>query len=252
MESLIRSARLGPERRRLSDARADVGSREGPAAESRGTPPGYTSPAALDTLKNEIEQRVRAELADHYRQLEQADWERARSRGHEQGLNDGLAEGRAKAAAESAQARAELIQQVRGTLDVLRQTHEVALAHLESRIGEVAFAAVCRLLSRAALSQSFVLGLVKETCALVRAETVATARLHPRDIQLLQALMNGQELLLQPLTLKVIPDEALELGGCIIETEAGHFDGGLEGQLRRLHAVLNEAMPVDDGTIGRK
>jgi len=128
----------------------------------------------------------------------------------------------------------------------MAQAHAAALAALESSVGELAFAAVCRLVGHCAASEEFVLGLVRHTCALLHGEVRATLRLHPRDVALLRGRLQGQgtpdlELQLRSLALQVIPDATLALGGCVVEAASGHYEGGLDGQLRRLHAVLTRA-----------
>jgi len=107
--------------------------------------------------------------------------------------------------------------------------------------GEVAFAAVCHLVGRQAATRPFVLGLVEQICRQLRTDVRAMARMHPCDIDTLRELLQDGELRVHSLGLEVVPDESLELGGCVIEAASGRYDGALEGQLRRLHAVLTDA-----------
>jgi flagellar assembly protein FliH len=219
MEPLIRSVSLAAARRRLSETR------EGTASQA---------PAAKDVARLEIEQQVRDELTRHLQQVLDAERQRAYGEGHALGL----AQGRVDAATELAQHREKLVLQARGALAALAQAHEAVLTRFESSVGEVAFAAVCRLLGRELSSRSLVMELIEQTCSVLRNETFATARLHPRDIEMLRELTVGDELQVHGLKLNLVPDESLRLGSCIIESASGRFDGGLESQLRRLHAVL--------------
>lgn len=61
--------------------------------------------------------------------------------------------------------------------------------------------------------------------------------LHPQDLSLLQ---QGQLKinLNQCSNLRVIADESLKLGGCLIKSEHGVFDAGIERQIDRLKQVL--------------
>jgi flagellar assembly protein FliH len=104
---------------------------------------------------------------------------------------------------------------------------------------------VCHFVGRHLAAEEFVLGLVGQTCAQLRAET-ATARLHPRDAALLGELLEGDVLRIQSIGLKLVPDESLALGGCVVEAASGTFDGGLENQLRRLHAALRAPLRADE------
>jgi flagellar biosynthesis/type III secretory pathway protein FliH len=228
MGPLIRSASLAVARRRLSEVHEAGGqdaTRLGPVVQTL---------AAKEAVRREIEQQVREELTSQVQEVLHIERQRAYVEGHERGL----AQGREDAAAEVAKDRETLSLQVRGALAALERAHEVVLTKLESNVGEVAFAAVCRLLSRELLSRSLVIGIVEKTCSLLRTETFATARLHPKDIEILRELTVGEELQVQGVRLHLVPDESLRLGGCVVEAASGRFDGGLESQLRRLHAVL--------------
>jgi flagellar assembly protein FliH len=236
MDALIRSARLAPHRTRLSEA---------PAGRSRGTDAASQPDEALsaaESMRAAVEKQVRDELALHLQKLHESE----RARGYADGYADGLNEAQVAAMKELAQTHEQLRAEMEGALCALEQAHRAALAILQSSVGEVAFAAVCRLVGQKAGSRELVLDLVERTCAQLRGDVLATARLHPRDIQVLQELLQDRELRVRSLGLKVFPDEALELGGCVIEAASGQYDGGLEGQLRRLHAVLAGAPVLKD------
>jgi flagellar assembly protein FliH len=224
MDPLIRSAELGPLRTRLSTQGL---------APARGA--AHDDPAKLHArLREEIERSVRAELGAEARVAAEAERERAHAQGHA----EGLAEGRGAALLDAARARVELQGEVQRALQALREAHAAALSGFEAGVGRVAFAAVCKLVGRHAATQTFVQGLVEQVCAPLRADAGATARLHPRDIATLRDLVAGDEMAVGALGLKVVPDDTLALGGCIVETSAGDAHGDLESQLRRLHAVL--------------
>jgi flagellar assembly protein FliH len=115
---------------------------------------------------------------------------------------------------------------------------------LELAVGEVSFASICRVVGERAVTREFVEGLVEQVCVELKAESYATARLHPRDIETLRELFDGEALRVAALRLEIVPDESLELGGCVIETAAGAFDAKLENQLRRLHELLTQRTPA--------
>jgi flagellar assembly protein FliH len=229
METLIRKSELAPSRTRLSEAarRRDAPIERDPAA----------ARSVLDIAREEIEQQLRAELTAKMQEL----FETERARARAEGLEAALADARVAAEEELADARVQLTLHAERTLHSLEKAHDSAVAKFESSVGEVAFAALCRMLGQGVASQAFVLEQVARTCEQMRGEVTATARLHPRDIETLGEMLQGQELRLPPLSLKVVPDESLELGGCVIEAASGRFDGSLEGQLRRLHAALTQA-----------
>lgn len=230
MDALIRSVTLAPFRTRLETAGAPA---SGPTIQSgQGGPDSVQS--ARDALRAEIEHQVRLELANEMEELYERERERARADGYAEGLEQAN-----KAAADALERTQEQVRaQVDSALRAMEAAHQAALAKLESSVGEVAFAAVCRFVGRKAASHSFVLHLVEHACAGLRAGAVVTARMHPRDIHTLSELLHGSELRIQSLGVKLVPDDSLELGGCVIEADAGRYEGGIESQLRRLHAVL--------------
>lgn len=233
MDAVIRSAHIEPSRTRLSDARQG---RIGGAPNAHELAQ-QSARARADTLRLEIEAQVRAEVSAQMQAAYQSERERAFADGHA----EALAAAKAAAAAELAQAQEQMQTKAASALSAMEHAHAAALSRLESSVGEVAFAAVCRFISREAASQAFVHSLVERTCAELRADMTASVRLHPRDISTLGELLQDAELRIQSLALKVVADDSLELGGCVIEAASGHYDGGLESQLRRLHAVLTDA-----------
>ena len=102
---------------------------------------------------------------------------------------------------------------------------------------------MCRLAGEQSAARGFVRGLVEQTCAGLRADSSATARMHPRDIRTLGDLLGGplgDVYRVHSIGLELRPDESLALGGVVLEAASGRYDGGLETQLRRLHAVLTD------------
>ena len=239
MGALIRSARLAPARTRLSKAIAECARVAAGPGEPRlegAAWPASEDPAALRAL---IEQDVREELVEQGRAALDAELKK----GHAQGYAAGLAAAEAAATQQRAEALGELRAQAELSLAALGQAHLGALSRLEASVGDVAFASVCQIAGRHAISQDFVLGVVEEVVAGLRVGVMVRARLHPRDLETLRALLNDPApadlaLRMKALSLDLIADESLALGGCVIETASGEYDGGLEVQLRRLHEVL--------------
>jgi flagellar assembly protein FliH len=228
MEALIRSAQMAPARTRLSATVAD---------DAHAT--GGSAPTDHTVLRARLEQEVREELGLQAR----AAFDAEQKKGHAQGYAAGLAAAEAAVAERQTQAFNELRTQAEESLALLGQAHRAAMSRMEASVGEVAFASVCRLVGRQAMSHEFVLGLVEEVVADLRVGVMVRARLHPRDLQSLSLLLEHQvpadlALRLEALSLELVADESIALGGCVIETALGEYDGGLEAQLRRLHEVL--------------
>lgn len=218
MDALIRSVRLAPSRTRLSDAhQADE-----------------VAPNPEEIVRADIEARLRTEAAAQAQKLYEAE----RKRAHAEGRAAGIEEARAHVDKVLTEQRETFQRQFDEALSALRRAHELALVQLDSAVGELAFAAVCRFVGSNAAKTWFVSSVVEQVCTVLRGDAVATARLHPRDIQILNELQADGEMRIASVGLKLIPDGSLQLGGCVLEAASGHYDGGLENQLQRLHAVF--------------
>lgn len=229
MDAVIRAALLAPFRTRLSEA--------GPRPNSPPTTGGGTrndKEAGAQALRAEIEREVRSEMLAQMEKVYSAECERARADGYA----DGVAEAKDVVVKENAEVRQQLQSAAESAITALERAHAAALAELQASVGEIAFAAVCRLSGEQATSKAYVLGLVDQVCAQLRGDMMATVRLHPRDVATLQELLQVDGLHIRSLDLKVVPDDSLKLGGCVVEAASGRYDGGLEGQLHRLHALL--------------
>lgn len=226
MDPLIRAMQLAPLRIRLSEARGEVMESAVQTAEA-------VVGDGSQALRREIEAQLRSELSAQWQASCEHEFERARC----EGQAAAVAAAEAAASLELARMRELLQEQATLALTALERGHQQALSKLQARVGEIAFAALCRLVGEEGRSPAFILKIVENLCAQLRGEAIATVRLHPRDIRILGELLRAPSLL-QTLQLKVIPDDALTFGGCLVEAESGRYDGALEGQLRRLHAVL--------------
>jgi flagellar assembly protein FliH len=231
MDALIRAAPLSPSRLRLSETRASL-----PLPAPSDAVRQSIEEQRVNVLREEIEARLRAETKLQLQEQYQTERERAR--------RDGLTEARSCAADELARFQQQLRVELAGALSALERAHEELLRRLEASVGEVAFAAVCHFVGRHVACEDFVRALVGQACAQLRAET-ATARLHPRDVALLGQFLEGDVFRVQSIGLKLEPDASLALGGCVVEAASGTFDGGLENQLRRLHAALSVPLRAD-------
>lgn len=227
MDPLIRSARLASERTRISEARV------GTAPHSASNVP-EREEVTREKLRAQIERQLRIDISAEMQETLEIERERVQREVREAALK----EANAAAAAELERLREQFAAKVERAIAALERAHRDAMSQLESSVGEVTFAAVCRLIGREMSSRAWLMDVVQNTCSRLRGETSAIARLHPRDIQILNELLQDRELRLHDLSLKVVADESLELGGCRVESASGHYDGSLESQLRALHAVL--------------
>jgi flagellar assembly protein FliH len=226
LEPVIRAAQLAPSRTRLSGARCNA---------TAGVAARESAPTIDPTraLREDIERQLRHEQAAQRQMAYEEEFERARR----EGLSAALDQARAETSAESQRTRERLREQVQQVLLGLERAHELALTKLESSVGDVAFAALCKLIGQESASKILMSGVVQQVCARLRGDTAATLRVSPRDIDTLRHLLQ-EDPPVQSLQLELIVDESLALGGCVAEAASGTYDGGLEAQLRRLHTVI--------------
>lgn len=85
--------------------------------------------------------------------------------------------------------------------------------------------------------------IIREALQLSAGEPQIKLRLHPQDLEQLQAagqVMLGQLAAVGEATM--VPDENISRGGCLIETRHGVIDARLETQLQRITSELLEGM----------
>jgi flagellar assembly protein FliH len=153
--------------------------------------------------------------------------------GYQAGLAEGLAAGRAGAAAEAAEAtaRAEALCRSLGqAAHDLRRREALELKGLEDALARAAFDLASAVVGRELqLSSSPGADALARALALVPAGCEATARLHPNDVASLGEV---------PGAVAVIPDPAIEPGGCILEVGDSRIDAQLGSALDRVRTAL--------------
>jgi len=160
---------------------------------------------------------------------ERATLEALRGQAFDDGYRDGRTQGEKEARAELA---AEL-QNLQGLARSVREALAQGIEGVEDALVEIAFAAVCKVLGRAAATEEGVRAMVCEAMSEVRSREGVVLRVSPREHAALQAQLGAE--------LEVRADERVAAGGCLIETTGGTLDARLEVQLRRLADTLARA-----------
>jgi flagellar biosynthesis/type III secretory pathway protein FliH len=105
---------------------------------------------------------------------------------------------------------------------------------LEAGAVEIAYAAVLRIIGQTMCSRDAVVAMVRKVMEQLPERRALSIHLSPSDHALLEA-----DAQLAPLGgVKLVPDERVDIGGCIVETDAGSLDGRLETQLAGLRDLL--------------
>lgn len=155
--------------------------------------------------------------------------EELRRQAFDDGYRDGRSHGEEEARAELAAELQNLQALARSVRDALAQ----GIEGVEDALVEIAFAATCKVLGRAAASEEGVRAMVHEAMSEVRSKESIVLRVSPREHAALQAQLGAE--------LEVLSDERVAAGGCLIETTGGTLDARLDIQLRRLADTLARA-----------
>ncbi len=241
MDAVIRAVPLGDARTRLGASPPAPVERPGARIEPLSRPVHVAQDAAPDRAAERalLEASIRRELAAEAHELFAAE--------RENGLAAGLEEGRRKAAednqAEVAKARTLKQQQFAALQSRLDQSIVVALQALSARAADLAFEAVCRIAGEHATSRQFVGAIVDEQVRRHLSAGLLTVRLHPQDMDLLRG---DDDEASGPNPVQWMADEAVVLGGCLIDTPMGRYDARLETQLAKLKDIFTRARSGDD------
>lgn len=163
------------------------------------------------------------------------------SAGHEAGLEQGLARGqelgqeRAEQADRRSRAQSEAnARSLQALGEQIAQSTSAWQASAEELAVEIAWTALLRLLGTTAGQREAVAGMVTSALEQHRQRHVLSIHLAPADFALVvqegEALCAGNP--------RLVPDERVQLGGCIIETDVGGLDARLESQLGELRTLL--------------
>src|SRR5262245_7241308 len=171
---------------------------------------------------------------DEYEQRFQAELDELRAEARERGWQQGHEAGLAKAASEHAaqlKALAALVRGVRGRLDE-------GIGELSELGAEIVYEAVCKLLGQALASREGVVAAVREVVRRARERSRLTLRVSPSDHAAIREHLGTVLEGLEAGQVELVPDERVELGGCLVETPSGSLDGRLEVQLANLRQAL--------------
>ena len=170
----------------------------------------------------------------------------ATARGYEdgraEGYADGLAAGRAAALEDAARQQAEGAARIEQAVTALHaavadaaRRHEAAVVALEEVLVSGAFELAEALLGRELeLATDPGRDAVRRALRLAEGSEPVSAHLHPDDI----ATLGDLDSLAPGRALTVIPDAAVERGGCVLQVGSGRVDARLGAALERVRQVL--------------
>lgn len=205
--------------------------------EAKNLPPPVSQPveqqtqAPMDELEPMSPQLIQAALEEEVRQRELKVREEAIHAARQQGLEEGRA--LSKKELETS------LKQIGEIVESLKDLRESLLSEMENTAVEVIFEAVTKIVGQAAVDYSLAKNMTHEIVEQVRGRQQLTIRVSPRDFEIVQTALSKTGITeLSSKEVHVIPDNIVQLGGCVIETEAGSLDARLEIKLQRLKDML--------------
>lgn len=192
-------------------------------------------PPGLDALLDSHRARLEQELIDHRSRME-SDEEESRKKGFDAGFE----QGRTAAAKDTG----ELIATLEAVLADTRSAQTRALAQSNDVMASIIVEAVCKILGERLVTADAALAAIDSVIDQVRAPNIQSIRVSSRDYARIENLVAGEGALPREPRLerlKKLPlqaDDAIAIGGCIVDLSDGEFDGRIETQLLTLAESL--------------
>lgn len=216
--------------------------------------------ADIRAQADDILARARAEaasiLADAQRRKKELA-EQARQHGHAEGQKAGLAEGRRagheqgliEARDRFGQDQQKLLGALAALLDDFDQQKRRMLSQAHRDLVRLALAIAGRVVKRVVAAEPEVAASnVREAAALVSSSSDVVVQVHPGEVESLQRFCRQWGEQTGRLDhVRVMADESVDRGGCVIRTESGQVDATVQGQLDR---IAEQLVPGDrEGSV---
>ena len=141
---------------------------------------------------------------------------------------------------EAEQQSAQRLAQLDTLLEGLQAAVSDRLAQLEPEAVAMAYDALCKLLGQRAGDERVLAALIQQAVRQLRGGTLLAVRLHPADLDALQAHLAGQSLAERYPAVRWEADPHAERGSCTLTSDRGSLDASLATQLDRLRSVWAE------------
>ncbi|MFC3909486.1 FliH/SctL family protein [Legionella dresdenensis] len=159
--------------------------------------------------------------------------EQAREAGYNIGFQQGYDEGLQQAEQATAVHQHQLQQLLDAIPEAIRQNRE----HLTGEIADIVLAVCQQYFIRQQHTRETISQQVSQALSQINQQQSIEICLHPQDL----ALLKQGEITLdlsRHKNVRLSADDALRLGGCVIRSEHGLFDAGIERQIERLKQLL--------------
>ena len=227
MTSIIRTPEIDEAKRMLrSPRRADENASVSAARQAQ---PGEVSPQAGEAGHEHAAQAGQAKQAGHdagYRAGYELGYQAGYKAGTESGMEAGDAQGRAAYSAG--------LRQLEELTHNLNRSVERSLEESEDTMVAIVFEAVCKIVGDTLASREGVAAVVGETLRHIRGRSSLIIRVNPADMELIEESADFGV----ASDTDWRADDAIPMGGCVVESEYGTLDARIDTQLNQLKRVL--------------
>lgn len=167
--------------------------------------------------------------------------ETAGEEGRKQGFEKGLQEGNEKGREEGRQTYFEAVKKWNVMLETTIQERKKLLGELQPILVELLGEALHRCLKKEAKRHSqMVVDFAKEVIQKAQDQVHLKLHLNPEDIEEVEAQKDQLQLSVGAGELELVPDARIEMGGCVLETEAGSVDSRISTVVGQVKESLNQ------------
>jgi flagellar assembly protein FliH len=147
-----------------------------------------------------------------------------------------FAAGQAKGEADAALRLKDQLLRIGQTIEQLASLRRVILQEAERQLVELAVAIAGRILRHeVSTDRTLLLAVARAAVARLGDSSSATVHLHPDDHAAIEAMQQGMHQ-----SIKIVPDPAVQPGGCLVQSDMGTIEAGIAEQLDELTAMLLE------------
>lgn len=233
MDPLIRAPVLNHEPLRLARRRDVVAPKSEHGAK---TAPVAPIPPAAPVVDVEAQRAWQHEAERELAEVRQREQQRGHADGHAQGM------------AEAQAAYRDKLQHLDQLIENVGRSFSAQIEGLEDIAVTIAFESLAKLLGESLVTREGVRAMVSQVLQRTKDQERLIVRLSPGDFYLLLQQSTDAPLLTHA-GVELVPDERIEMGGCLVETGTGSLDARLETQIQALRQVLVRARH-DRGSAG--
>ncbi len=162
----------------------------------------------------------------------------------EEAFNRGLAQGRSEIVEAQEQQIKNAVSALEAVVDEIRRIRCRDVESMEVETVRLALGIAKKIIGHASTHSETVQHVVKQAMAKASDTRQLTIKLNAKDLDAVQTIV--RELMPDDdpgASFRIEPDEAIEQGGCVIETKLGDIDARIDHQLKLIEELLEDNLP---------